>query len=152
MKKKISESTVETNQLVLPEDTNLLGNLLGGKTMHWIDIAAALTASRHSNRTVATVSIEKINFTKPIKKGRLVCVKSHLVWTGRTSMIIDVDVYSEDLFSGEREKTTDARLTFVALNENGRPVKVPGIEFENDEERRIFDEITHMKETEVVHG
>ena len=146
MKKKISDSLVETNQLVLPEDTNLLGNLLGGKTMHWIDIAAALTAAKHSNRTVATVSIEKINFKKPIKKGKLVCIKSHLVWTGRTSMVIDVDVYSEDLFSGEREKTTDARLTFVALNENGRPVKVPGIEFENEEQKKVFEEIQKEKE------
>ena len=139
MKKRISESVIETNQLVLPGDTNLLGNLLGGKTVHLIDIAAALTASRHSNKKVATVSIDKIIFKKPIKQGLLVCVKSHLVWVGRTSMIIDVDVYSEDMLSGERRKTTEARLTFVALDESGKPAAVPGIEFENDEQKRLFD-------------
>ena len=140
-KKKISESVVETNHLVLPGNTNLLGNLLGGKTVHWIDIAAALTASRHSNRKVATVSIDKINFKKPIGKGELVCLKSRLVWVGRTSMIIDVDVFSENLVTGNRRKTTEARLTFVALDENSRPAEVPGIEFESEEEERLFNDI-----------
>ena len=141
MKKKISDSVVETNQLVLPGDTNLLGNLLGGKTVHLIDIAAALTASRHSNKKVATVTIDKIIFKKPIPQGFLVCVKSHLVWVGRTSMIIDVDVYSEDMLSGERKKTTEARLTFVALGDDGKPSEVPGIEFENDEQKQLFIKI-----------
>ena len=141
MKKKISESLAETNQLVLPGDTNLLGNLLGGKTMHLIDITAALTAGRHSNKKVATVSIDKINFKKPIPQGELVCIKSKLSWVGRTSMIIDVDVFSENFYTGKRVKTTEARLTFVALDDNSRPAEVPGIEFETEDEKKLYDEI-----------
>ena len=152
MKKRIADSVVETNQLVLPSDTNLLGNLLGGKTVHLIDIAASLTASRHSNRKVATVSIDKINFKKPIKQGLLVCVKSRLVWVGRTSMIVDVDVYSEDMLSGVRKKTTDARLTFVALDDNKKPTAVPGIEFENEEEKHLFDIIQTEVEDKKSRG
>ena len=152
MKKKISESIVETSQLVLPGDTNLLGNLLGGQTMHWIDITAALTASRHSNKKVATVSIDKINFKKPIAQGEMVCLKSQLVWVGRTSMIIDVDVFAEDLISGRRRKTTEARLTFVALDENTRPCEVPGIEFENDEQKMLFDEIQKQVDLKKIQG
>ncbi len=141
MTKKVSESYIETNQLALPGDTNLLGNLLGGKTMHWIDIAGALTASRHANSKVATISIDKIIFKKPIRQGELVCMKSSLVWAGRTSMVIDVDVYAENLATGERRKTTESRLTFVALDDNEKPTPVPGLQLETEEQKAKFDEV-----------
>ena len=144
-KKKLSDSYVETNQMVLPGDTNHLGNLLGGQTVHWIDIAAALTAERHSNRVVATVSIDKIIFKKPIPEGQLVCIKSKLAWVGTTSMIVEVNVYAENLMTGDRRKTTEARLTFVALDSDGKPTAVPQLELETEEEKAKFDKYQAKK-------
>lgn len=146
IKKKISDSYIETNQMVLPGDTNPLGNLLGGQTVHWIDIAAALTAERHCNCAVATVSIDKIIFKKPIPKGELVCIKSKLVWAGTTSMIVEVDVFAENIMTGNRRKTTEARLTFVALDSEGKPTAVPSIEFETEEEKAKFDKYQAKKD------
>jgi len=133
--KTAKESEVIMNELVLPNDTNLLGNLLGGRLMHWMDIAGALAASRHSNRVVATVYMESLDFRHPIKVGQLVQLKAKLVWTGRTSMQVKIKVYAEDLQTGEIIKTNQAYMTYVALDDTGRPVEVPKLVPENEEEQ-----------------
>ncbi|MBE7010577.1 MAG: acyl-CoA thioesterase [Ruminococcaceae bacterium] len=125
MAKSRHESTIEMVELVLPNDVNLLHNLKGGRLMHWIDIAAALTASRHSNRIVATVSMDSLNFKHPAKLGEMVRLRSELLSVGRTSMKIKVTVWAENLQTGSVIKTNEATLVFVALDENERPVPVP---------------------------
>lgn len=125
--KTVNDSLVEMIQLVLPNDVNLLGNLLGGQLMHWIDIAAALTASKHSNSIVATVAMDGLDFKHPARLGEMVRLKSVLLSTGNTSMRIKVDVWAENLQNGTVVHTNEATLVFVALDENGRPVKVPKI-------------------------
>lgn len=128
------QSKIEMTELVLPNDTNWLNNLLGGKMLHWIDIAGALAGSKHSNSKVATVAIERVEFRRPIRVGDMVILIAKLVYAGNTSMDIKVDVFSENLQTGERLKTNKAYLTFVALDEREKPVIVPLLKPETEEE------------------
>ena len=112
-------------QLVLPNDTNTLGNVLGGTVMHWIDMVAAITAHRHARRIVVTASIDDLSFEAPIRMGQLALLSARVCHTSRTSMEIRVDVDAEDLDTGGRRHTSTAFLTFVALDEAGTPTPVP---------------------------
>ena len=123
--KKISESVIDMVELVLPNDVNLLNNLKGGTLMHWIDIAAALTASKHSNHVVATVAMDSLDFKHPVKLGEMVRLVATMVSVGNTSMKIKVEVWAENLQTGSVIMTNEANLVFVALDDNGRPVRVP---------------------------
>lgn len=132
------QSKIEMTELVLPNDTNWLNNLLGGRMLHWIDIAGALAASKHANCKVATVVIDKVEFRRPIRVGDMVILIAKLVYAGNTSMDIKVDVYSENLQTGERYKTNKAYLTFVALDDREKPVVVPVLKPETDEEKAEY--------------
>lgn len=134
--KSPSESQVEMTELVLPNDTNLLGNLLGGRMMHWIDIAGAMAASRHSNSVVATVALDSLDFRHPVRVGELVMLKAKLTWTGRTSMEVLVKAYSENLKTGSIILTNKAYITFVALDSEGKPKPVVPLLLDTDEERK----------------
>lgn len=138
--KTVSHSATEAVQLVLPNDTNPLGNVLGGRVMHWIDLAAALVAYRHSNRPVVTASMEGLDFHFPIRLGQIVILKAVLNFVGRTSMEVGVEVFSEDPLTGNRRHTSSAILTYVALDDQGRPTPVPGLKTSTEEERRRFEE------------
>lgn len=133
-----SVSQVEMTELVLPNDTNLLGNLLGGRLMHWIDIAGAMAASRHAERIVATVALDSLDFRHPARMGELVILKAKLTWTGRTSMEVSVNVYAENIKSGKTILTNKAFITFVALDESGKPTPVPPLLPETEEEKLVF--------------
>jgi acyl-CoA hydrolase len=141
-----SESQVEMTELVIPNDTNLLGNLLGGKLMHWIDIAGAMAASRHSNRTVATVALDSLDFRHPIHMGELIILRAKLTWAGRTSMEVTVKAYGENTKTGEVTQTNKAYLTFVALDDDGKPTAVPLLILETDEEKKDFHEAEVRRE------
>ncbi|HHW30924.1 MAG TPA: acyl-CoA thioesterase [Clostridiaceae bacterium] len=135
-----SESQVEMTELVLPNDTNLLGNLLGGRLMHWIDIAGAAAASRHSNGVVATVALDSLDFRHPARMGELVILKAKLTWVGRTSMEVMVKAFSENIKTGKIILTNKAYITFVALDDEGRPRPVPSLILETEEEKKEFQE------------
>ncbi len=123
-------------QLVLPNDANTLGNVLGGTVMHWIDLAAAVVAHRHCRSEAVTASIDEVSFEAPIRVGQLAVIEARMTYTGRTSMEIRVDVTCEDLGTGKRVHTSTAYLTFVAIDKQGRPREVPPLIPETDEERR----------------
>ena len=123
--KTAKESEIVMVQLVLPNDVNLLGNLKGGTLMHWIDIAAALAASKHSNCYVATAAMDSLDFKYPSKLGSMVKLSARLMSVGKTSMRIKVTVTSEQLQTGKIIKTNEATLVFVALDKDGRPTPVP---------------------------
>lgn len=123
--KTAKESEIEMVQLVLPNDVNLLGNLKGGTLMHWIDIAAALAASKHSNCYVATAAMDSLDFKYPSKLGSMVKLSARLMSVGKTSMRIKVTVTSEQLQTGKIIKTNEATLVFVALDKDGKPTPVP---------------------------
>lgn len=138
--KPVAASRVEMVELVLPNDANPLGHLLGGKVMHLIDIAAAIAAHRHCRRPVVTASIDRVDFLHPVKVGQLIILQSVVNHAATTSMEVGIKVLSEDLNSGERMQTATAYATFVALGPDGRPAPVPPVLCETDDERRRFRE------------
>lgn len=138
--KKVSESVIIMTELVLPNHTNQLGNLLGGQLMHWIDICAALCASKHNQRVCVTASVDRIDFHHPIKLGDAVTLSASINRVFNTSMEIGVKVYAESFKEGKRIHTNTAYLTFVAVDNEGKPVK--GIEAvsETEDEKRRYEE------------
>lgn len=123
-------------QLVLPNDANTLGNVLGGMVLHWIDLAAAIVAHRHCRMQCVTASIDQVSFEAPIRVGQLALLTARMTYAGRTSMEIRVDVQSEDLKTAFRRQTSTAYVTFVAIDKDGAAVPVPPLVPETDEERR----------------
>ena len=123
-------------QLVLPNDANTLGNVLGGMVLHWIDLAAAVVAHRHCRSEAVTASIDQVSFLGPIRVGQVAMIAARMTYAGRTSMEIRVDVHSEDLLSGKRQQTSTAYVTFVAIDGKGRPRPVPPLILETEDERR----------------
>lgn len=133
------ESSVEMRELVMPNHTNPQNTVFGGTVMSWIDIAAAMVAARHCSRPVVTAHIDDIDFIAPIKMGYHVLIQASLNYVGKTSMIVGVKVTSENPYTGESRTTTKAYLTFVALDDLGRPVEVPGLVPETEDEIRRFE-------------
>lgn len=123
-------------QLVLPNDANTMGNVLGGRVLHWIDLAAAIVAHRHCRSEAVTASMDQVSFLAAIRVGQLAVITARMTYAGRTSMEIRVDVQREDLLSGERQQTSTAYLTFVAVDKKGRPARVPPLLCESEEEKR----------------
>jgi acyl-CoA hydrolase len=133
----VKESHVEMTQLVLPNDTNQLGNLQGGRLMEWIDVAAAIAAQRHSNRICVTIAVDQLVFHEPIHLGEVVTVRAVVNRAFATSMEVGVEVLAENQLTGKRKLTNTAFLTFVAVDDD-RPVKVKQIIPQTGEERRKF--------------
>jgi acyl-CoA hydrolase len=132
----VGESAAEMAQLVLPHEANVHGSVLGGTVMHWIDLAAAVVATRHSRRPVVTAAIDEMSFHVPIQVGQLALLHARMTMVDTSSMEIRVDVDSEDLLSGERRHTSTAYVTFVALDPvTRRPTAVPPLVLSDDEER-----------------
>lgn len=138
MDKKPADSTINMTELVLPNDTNLHGNLMGGRLMYWMDIAAALAASKHSGAPVVTASVDNLSFHNPIKLGNVVHIEAKITRAFQTSMEIRLDVWGEDTVQQYRYKSNEAYFTFVALDPNGRPRPVNGLVPESEEEKKIF--------------
>lgn len=137
--KSPSETAVEMREMVMPHHTNPQNTVFGGTVMSWIDIAAAMVAARHCGRPVVTVHIDDIDFIAPIKMGYHVLIQASMNYVGNTSMIVGVKVTSENPYTGESRTTTRAYLTFVALDDLGRPVSVPELRPETEDEIRRYD-------------
>lgn len=136
--KPVCESKVEMTEVVLPGHTNQLGTIFGGQLMAWIDIAASIAAARHARTVCVTASIDALNFVAPVRLGHFVCIYASVNYAGRTSMEIGVRLDSEDPRTGIRTHVATSYLTFVALDHNGRPMEVPPLIAESDEEKRRF--------------
>ena len=132
----VAESTVEMLEIVLPNDANPLGNILGGKVMHLIDMAGAIAAHRHSRREVVTASVDYLDFAHPIRVGQLVRLKAFVTRVFRTSMEVEVKVFMEDYMTGDCRQTSSAFVTYVALDREGRPTVVPRLVLRTAEDRR----------------
>jgi acyl-CoA hydrolase len=146
----VKDSHVYATELVLPNDTNQLGNLLGGRLMHWIDIAAAIAAARHSNRVCVTASLDELDFHDPIKLGEIVILQASVNRAFNTSMEVGVLVTAQNLRSGAPRKANNAYLTFVATDENGKPILVPPIVPETDDEKRRYDEALERRQLRLA--
>jgi len=145
--KKVTDSAVEMRYLVMPNNTNPQNSIFGGVVMSWIDMAAAMVAERHSNRPVVTVHIGDISFKAPIKIGDHVLIKASLNYVGKTSMLVGVKVIAENPFTGITRHTTTAYLTFVALDDIGKPIEVNPLIVESEEEKRRYTEAKKRVET-----
>jgi len=137
--KPVSASYSDYTELALPNDANSLGNLLGGKVMHLVDLAGAMAAMRHSRHVVVTASIDQMHFIHPVRIGQWVRLRSAVNRVFRTSMEVGVKVWVEDLVKGEVLHTSSAYLTFVALDANGNPVAVPPVIPESDVEKARYE-------------
>jgi len=144
--KSPADSVVEMTELVLPNDTNLLGNLLGGKLMHWMDVACGMSASRFANQVVVTAAVDNLIFHHPIKLGELVNLKAYVTWSGRTSMEIMVKVFAEDTLNGQIRLANEAFFTFVAVDQNGKPIPVPDLVLKDENEKLLYKEAGRRRE------
>lgn len=149
--RKVSETRAEMTEVVLPNDTNPLGAVLGGRVMHLIDIAAAIAAHRHSHSYVVTASVDYVDFRWPIYVGEMIILKSSVNRVFRTSMEVGVKVFSENYRSGERKHTSSAYVTFVAIDSAGRPIEVPPVIPQTAEDRRRFREAAARRKIRLAH-
>jgi len=140
------ETKVVMTELVLPGMTNLLGNLLGGQMMHWMDIAGALSCMRHCNLHVVTIAVEALEFRHPVRQGEMVSLMAKLIWTGRTSMKVKITATAENLATGATIITNVAIFTFVALDADGNKTPVPPLLPQTEEEKQDYmDEVNAYK-------
>jgi acyl-CoA hydrolase len=147
----VKDSRVITTQLVLPNDTNQLGNLLGGTLMHWIDVAAAISAQRHSGRVCVTASVDELNFLHPINIGEIVTLQASVNRVFKTSMEIGVLVTAVAVGGQPARRANYAYLTFVALDEHDHPVAVAPIVPETDDEKRRYEEALVRRNLRLQH-
>ena len=145
--KRWQDSTAETVQVVLPNDSNPLGFILGGTVMHLIDITGAIACHRHTNTLALTAGVDSLDFIHPIRVGDLIILKSRVTCAFKTSLEVEVEVFSETIETGERKLTSKAYLTFVSLDKNGKPTPVPPLIVDTPEdEQRCRD--AHVRRDE----
>ena len=149
-KKFAKESLVTMTEFVLPNDTNTLNNLMGGRMMHWMDIVSAISAQKHSNKTVVTASVDNVSFTKPIKLGNVVTLKAQVTRSFHTSMEVHIEVWSEDIPLGEKELSNRAFFTFVAIDKDGNKLPVPEVVPETPEEIELFQSALRRRQLRLI--
>lgn len=150
--KTAKDSSVTMTELVLPNDTNMFGNLMGGRLMYWMDIAAALAAMKHCGTPVVTASVDNISFENPIKLGNVVHIQARVSRAFNTSMEIFMSVWGEDALHQYKYKSNEAYFTFVALDPNGKPRKVPNLIPESEEENKLFEGALRRRQVRLILG
>jgi acyl-CoA hydrolase len=150
--KKASQSITIMTELVLPNDTNVFGNLMGGRLMYWMDIAAALSAQKHCNAPVVTASVDNISFENPIKLGNAVHIEAKVTRAFNTSMEIHLKVWGEDLTQQFKYQSNEAYYTFVALDPNRKPRPVPELITETEEEKKLFEGALRRRQLRLILG
>lgn len=148
--KKASDSFTIMNELVLPNDTNTFGNLMGGRLMYWMDIAAGIAAGKHCNAPNMTASVDNISFKTPIKLGNVVHIEATVCRAFNTSMEIHIKVWGEDLLHQYKYESNEAYFTFVALDPNGKPSKVPELIPETEHEIKLYDGALRRRQIRLI--
>ncbi|MEX2512390.1 MAG: acyl-CoA thioesterase [Cyclobacteriaceae bacterium] len=150
--KTVQDSDVTMTEMVLPNDTNTLNNLMGGKLMHWMDVVAAISAQRHSNSIVVTASVDNISFKNPIALGNVVTLKARVTRSFNTSMEIYIEVFAEDIPANSKISTHKAFFTFVAVDDKGKPVRVPELIPQTPAEKELFEGALRRRQLRLVLG
>ncbi len=148
--KNPKDSHTIMNELVLPNDTNTLNNLMGGKLLHWMDISAAISAQKHSNSIVVTASVDGVSFKESIQLGDVVTLTSKVTRAFNTSMEVFIEVWAQNIPRGEKYKCNDAYYTFVAIDSRNKPIKVPAIEPETEEEKTFYESALRRRQVRLV--
>jgi acyl-CoA hydrolase len=138
------------NELVLPNDTNTMNNLMGGRLLHWMDIAAAISAQKHCNRIVVTASVDNVSFQQPIKLGDVITIQAQVTRAFNSSMEVRLSVWAENIPSGTRIKSNEAFYTFVALGQAGQTIPVPSIIPETEEEKELFNGALRRRQLRLI--
>ncbi len=150
--KTAKESFTIMTELVLPNDTNVFGNLMGGRLMYWMDIASAIAAGKHCNSPVVTASVDNISFENPIKLGNVVHIEARVTRAFTSSMEVHLKVWGEDIQQQYRYQSNEAYYTFVALDPNRKPRPVPQLIPENEEEQKLFDGALRRRQLRLILG
>lgn len=150
--KTCAASKVTMTEMVLPNDTNPLDNLMGGRLMHWMDIVSAIAAQRHSNSVVVTASVDNISFSKAIKLGNVVTLNAFVTRAFKTSMEIYIQVTSEYIPTGEKIDSHSAFFTFVAVDNTGSPIEIPEITPETDFEKELYAGALRRRQLRLILG
>ena len=151
MKPKTAQDTYTVNtEIVLPNDTNTLGNLMGGRLLHWMDMASAISAHRHCKRVVVTASVNNVAFTQPIKLASIITLEAKVSRAFSSSMEVFIDVWVEDPDTSVRTKCNEAIYTFVAVDQNGSPLPVPELIPETEEEKSRFAGALRRKQLSLI--
>lgn len=152
MDKMASESVVIMTELVLPNDTNTFGNLMGGRLMYWMDIASALAAMKHSGAPVVTASVDNISFKNPIKLGNVVHIEAKVTRAFTTSMEVHIKVWGEDVIQQQKYKSNEAYFTFVALDSVSKPQQVNQVIAETAGEKELYEGALRRRQLRLVLG
>ena len=150
--KNPKESFTIMNELVLPNDTNTLNNLMGGRLLHWMDIAAAISAQKHCNNIVVTASVDNVSFKQPIKLGDVITIEAKVTRSFNSSVEVRLDVWAENIPSGTRAKSNEAYYTFVAVDQKGGTIPVPALKPETEEEIELFDGALRRRQLRLILG
>ena len=151
MKKKTpKDSLTVSTEVVLPNDTNALGNLMGGKLLHWMDIAAAVSAHRHCKRFVVTAAVNNVCFEHPIRLADILTLEAKISRAFKTSMEIFIDVFVEDRVTGKKTRCNEAIYTFVAVDQSGSPIEVPELVPETEEEIKRYDGALRRRQLSLI--
>lgn len=150
--KKCSDSFVTMTELVLPNDTNGLTNLMGGRLMHWMDIAAAIAAQKHSNRIVVTASVDNISFSAPVRIGNTVTISAFVTRAFNSSMEVYLEVVAEDIPANKKVDSNKAFFTFVAVDQSGSPIDIPELIPETDKEKELYEGALRRRQLRLVLG
>ena len=148
--KTAKESVAVLTEMVLPNDTNVLGNLMGGRLLQWMDIASAIAAKRHCNRVVVTASVNNVSFGRPIHLGDVVTLQAKVSRSFNSSMELFIDVWIEDRLTGEKVKCNEAIYTFVAVDQLGNPITVPELVPETEEEKTRYAGALRRKQLSLI--
>ncbi len=148
--KTAAESLTINTEVVLPNDTNHIGNLFGGKLMQWMDITSAIAAGRHCKRVVVTAGINNVSFNTPIKQNSVVTLEAKVSRAFTSSMEVFIDVFVEDPVTGVRTKSNEAIFTFVAIDQNGAPLHVPPVIPETEEEKKRYEGALRRRQLALI--
>jgi len=150
--KKASESFVVMNEIVLPNDTNVFGNLMGGRLMYWMDIAAGMASGKHCNAPSMTASVDNISFKNPIKLGNVVHIEARVSRAFNTSMEIYIRVWGEDNLHQYKYESNEAYFTFVSLDPNRNPRPVPALIPETEDEKKLYEGALRRRQIRLILG
>ncbi len=148
--KTAKESLAILTEIVLPNDTNTLDNLMGGRLLHWMDIASAISATRHCGRIVVTASVNNVSFNQPIRIGEIVTLQAKVSRAFTSSMEVYIDVWVENNMTGEKKKCNEAIFTFVAVDQLGHAINVPSLVPETDEEKSRFESALRRRQLSLI--
>jgi acyl-CoA hydrolase len=150
MIKKPEDSYTIMNEIVLPNDTNTLNNLMGGRLLHWMDIAAAIAAQKHSNSIVVTASVDGVSFKEPIRLGDVVTLEAYVTRSFNSSMEVFIEVYAQNIPRGEKYKCNDAYYTFVALDSRNKPIVVAALEPQTEAQKIKYDGALRRRQVRLI--